>query len=317
MMADYKKIFAKLAEKWPAKVLSVLAAIFLFTFHRISDLQERYFSVPLNLDIAANLIPGSNYPNNIHVTIRGTNNIYHISENDIEALLDLSKYSEPGIYKAQVQIIRNRSAVETEILGITADPSEISLELDTRMSKSIPVSPSFHGYLEPGFEMVSYSMDPNQVLIDGPEKLLQTISLVNTDFIDLRGRNEDFTIQVRIINPNQLFRIRGDLITEFKGFIKELIIINNLENLPITVIGLDDSLEAELNPAAASVKIQGVQSVLENISMDMVSVIVDCSTITGTGTYELPLLAEVEKELQIERIEPEIIKVEIKQKEEQ
>ena len=316
-MIDYKKIIVRITEKWPAKVLSVVAAIFLFTFHRMSDIEERYFSVPLNLDIAGNLSPSSIYPQNVRVTLRGNNNIYNISETDIEARLDLTKYSEPGIYKTQILIHRKGNAADTEILDITVEPAELTLEIDTRISKTVPLVPNFQGYLEQGYEIISYNLEPKQVIVDGPEKLLFSISEIKTDFIDLRGHNNDFAAHVRIINPNQLIRIRGDLIAEFRCFIKELIFINNYNNIQIHVRELEDSLEAILDPPAASVRVQGEQSLLEGIRANMILLSINCKDITEPGVYELPVVVEADTEIKIDRVEPEIIKVEIHKKETQ
>ena len=311
---DYKKILAKITEKWPAKALSVVAAIFLFAFHRMSDLEERFFSVPLYLDVSANLVPGSNYPRNVRITLRGSNAIYQISETDIEAHLDLTKYLEPGLYKAQVQIQRKGSAAETGIMEINVEPLELTLELDTRMSKNVPVTPNFQGYPEQGFEMVSYTLEPNHAVIDGPEKLLLSITELNTDTINLHGRNADFSATVRIANQNQLIGIRGEGTAEFKAYIKELIVINNLDSIPIRIDALAEIFEAVLDPPAASVKIQGVQSMLDGVNAEIVSLSIDCSGISSAGVYELPLLAESHDEITIDRCEPEVIKVEIRRK---
>jgi YbbR domain-containing protein len=313
-MVNYKKIIAKITEKWPAKVLSVVIAIFLFAFHRISDLQERFFSVPLQLEILGDLVPGSAYPQNIRISMRGTNNIYHISENDVEAYLDLTKYSEPGFYKAMVQIRRKGSASESEILEITADPPEILLELDNRRSKTVALTPNFQGFLEQGYELVNYNLTPNRIVIDGPEKQLVSISELRTDVIDLGGRNADFTAQVRIINPNLLIKIRGEQTAEFSGLVKELIVIDNFENLPIKVTGLDNRFEAVLNPPEASVKIQGVQSKLDAATAEAITLSVNCAEIKEEGIYQLPLVVTTEKEIIVERLEPELVTVTIKAK---
>ena len=131
----------------------------------------------------------------------------------------------------------------------------------------------------------------------------------------MRGRNADFSTRVRIDNPNPLIRIRGDQTAEFICYIKEQIIINNFDNLPINIRGLNDSFEAILNPPLASVRYQVVQSMLKEINRDMFVVSVDCSAISESGLYELPLAVVSEKEISIDRIEPEIVNIEIRRKE--
>lgn len=340
---EYKKILKQLTEKWPAKVLSVVAAIFLFAFHRMSDFQERFFSVPLQVDIAGDLVPAGIYPRNVRITLRGTNAIYLISEADIEAHLDLSGHTEPGVYRAQVQVQRKGSAAETEILEILTEPAELSLELDALLSKSVPLTADFQGYLASGYEMVSYHLEPHLAVVEGPAKLLQSLEELKTDTIDVSGRSADFSARVRIINPNQLFTFRGEATTAFSCVVRETIIINNYDNLPISARGLAGEFEAVLDPPFGSVRIQGVDEALGGLT-EPVTLYVDCSWITRPGSYELPLWAESgnqtepeesaesaeplepaedseagataaeTRELVVERLEPEIINVEIRQR---
>ncbi|MDR2211673.1 MAG: hypothetical protein LBO65_09465 [Spirochaetaceae bacterium] len=317
MALDYKKILTRIADKWPIKVLSVVAAIFLFTFHRMGDMQERFFSLPLQLNISSNLTPGSLYPRNIRVTVRGdADSIYLITEEDFDVFLDLSQYTEPGTYRAPVQIQKKNPSSDTESLEISLEPMEISLELDTRVSKYVPLSPDFEGYPESGYELVSYTVIPNQVVIDGPMKLLADISELFTESVDLQNRNADFSLSVRIMNPNPLLIIRGDGMAEFRGFVRELIIIRGFDKLPINIRGLDENLQALVHPSTASIRLQGIQEDLD--SLDGQGIIsVDCSDLTEPGTYMLPLIVSVPPELTVDRAEPETIEVILSPREEE
>ncbi|MDR2470834.1 MAG: hypothetical protein LBD09_01825 [Treponema sp.] len=312
----YKKVLAhwtaRLAEKWPAKVTSVVVAIIFFAFHRMGELQERFFSVPLRVDLDSGLTPGSSYPRNIRVSLRGDpNSIYHIAEEDIEAYLDLTAYSEGGTYRAPVRVSKKGTAAEVEALEISLDPVEITLELDARASKYVPLAPDFRGYLESGYEMVSYTLEPNQVVIEGPQKILGGIAELSTDSVDLRGRSGDFSARVRIINPSPLVLVRGDGMTEFQAFIRGLIAIASFEDLPVNLKGLDPSLRAEAEPPAGSARIQGEQRTLD--ALDTAAILgVDCSALAGPGTYELPLEVSVPEGLAVDRREPETIRLTVR-----
>ena len=52
-----RQLLERIAHNWPVKVLSVALAVLLFLFYRISSLEERFFSVPLDLRINENLVP--------------------------------------------------------------------------------------------------------------------------------------------------------------------------------------------------------------------------------------------------------------------
>jgi YbbR domain-containing protein len=232
-------------------------------------------------------------------------------ESDIEVFVDLREYSEPGTYKAQVQIRKQGSATDTDTLVITVDPQEISIYLDLKMSKTVPLSPVFQGFLESGYEMVFYSLDPGQVVIDGPVSIVSGIAELPTKNIDLRNRNTDFSERVAVVNPNPLLDIRGDGYTEFFGHIGELIMMRSFDDIPIAVSGLGAGLTAEMEINKGSVRFEGTQLLLEALvpSLNMLSV--DCSGISDPGTYTLPLNVEVPPGLILSRHEPEEIRITI------
>jgi len=314
---DYKKMLARITEKWPAKVISLVVAIILFAFHRMGDMQERFFSVPLQLNTDNNLVPSRPYPRNIRVILRGdTNTIYYIAENDIEAFLDLTRYSEPGVYNVPVQINKKGTAFETESPEITVDPAEITMELDTRMSKQLPVSPRFQGYIESGYEMISHTLTPNQMIVDGPTKLMGSITELSTELIDLRSRNSDFSVRVQIVNPNPLLSLRGVSSAEFTGFIRELIMVKQFEELPIRIRGLSGELQASIEPVSASIRIHGIQKQMDLLD-DQQLLEADCSALTEPGVYQVPLSVSVPPELVVDRKDPEHITVTVALKEQE
>jgi YbbR domain-containing protein len=307
-----RKLLVKAAGNWPAKVLSVALAIILFVFHRMSMLEDRFFSVPLNLEINGNLVPASSYPRMVRVSLRGdANSIYPILEDDIEAYLDLTRYTEAGHCRAPVQVRKKGTALGVSALEISVDPLEVSLDLDQKISKLVPVTPNFRGYLEQGYELVSYSLSPNQVVVDGPLKAMNSLSGLFTEFIELDGRRENFSSTVRIMNRDPLLIIRGDGTTEFSGFIQGLLIIKTLEDMPVAVRNLDERLTVELENERGSLRVEGSQIDLEAHEASAFTLFLDCSEIEREGTYTLPIEAELPQGITLIRGEPEEITVRI------
>jgi hypothetical protein len=307
----------KTVENWPAKVLSIALAIILFIFHRMSILEDRFFSVPLNVETAGHLVPSGSYPRMVRVSLRGdANSIYPIVEDDIEAYIDLTRYTDPGTYRAPVQIRKKGTAQGVEALEIGVDPLEVSVALDQRISKYVPLSPNFRGYLEPGYEMVSYTLEPTQVVVDGPLGLVSGISELSTDFIELTGRNDDFSSTVRILNRDPLLVIRGNGMVEFKGFVRELIIIQNFDNLPIIINGLDDRFIAEPEITRGSVRLEGGQIELGNYTAADTVLSLDCSGIDRGGVHILPVSVLIPPMFTLIRTDPEQVMVQVRRKQE-
>jgi len=113
-----RELLVKITDKWPAKILSLAAALLIFVFYKMSTLETRPFSAPLRIDSANEMVPASSYPQAVKINLRGENrNIYPILEEDIEAYIDLNKYSSEGTYRIPIQIRKKGSALGIEPLG--------------------------------------------------------------------------------------------------------------------------------------------------------------------------------------------------------
>ncbi|MDL2229227.1 hypothetical protein LJC14_03145 [Treponema sp. OttesenSCG-928-L16] len=300
-----RKLLERLVNNWPAKMLSVALAVILFIFHRMSVLEERFFSVPLKIETNGNLVPSNSYPRMVRVTLRGeANSIYPIVEDDIEAYMDLTAYTEEGFYKAPVQVRKKGTAVGVEPLEINVDPVELSVSLDQKMSKYVPVTPIFRGYLESGYELVSYTMDPVQVEIEGPQGIINSVTELSTDFIELGGRKEDFTTTVHLLSRDPLIVMRGTGTVQFRAYVQELIMVRNFDGQPIAVNGLNSKFRAELESPAGSVRLEGSQIQLADYVPWGNMLTIDCSNIEDEGSYILPVTANIPPPFRLVRHEP-------------
>ncbi len=141
-----RKLILSLAVNWPAKVLSVALALILFVFHEMSTLTTRTIIVPLTIETNSAMTPGSAYPRNVRIRLRGeSDGVKSILDSDIEAYLDLSMHESEGQYRAPVQIRKKGSALVPEPLEIAVNPLEVSINLDKRINKTFPLAASIQG----------------------------------------------------------------------------------------------------------------------------------------------------------------------------
>ncbi|MDR1239837.1 MAG: hypothetical protein LBK27_06965 [Treponema sp.] len=299
------KLLARVAENWLAKVLSIALAIILFVFHRMSSLEDRFFFVPLNVEVNATLTPASPYARMIRVSLRGeATSIYPILEDDIEAYIDLKKYEVPGSYRAPVQIRKLGTALEVDPLEISVDPIEISLELDQKISKYVPITANLGGSLQAGYDLISYTLIPAQVVVDGPLSLLGTITGLSTEYIDLDDRNGDFSLTVNILNRDPLLVIRGNGSAEFHGFVRRTVPVRNFTDLPISVKGLAGDLAGAADVKTGSVRLEGVQNELDLFTPPPGFLYLDASGLAGPGAFTLPVQADLPEGFKLLRQEP-------------
>jgi len=218
-----RELYLRITEKWPAKILSLAAAILISLFYKMNTLETRFFSAPLRVESAGLLVPASSYPQTVKINLRGENHsIFPILEEDVEAYIDLNKYSLEGTYRIPVQIRKKGSALGIEPLEITVEPVDILVKLENKISRTVYISPSFRGFIAEGYEMTSRSITPSSITAEGPRSNVEALSEINTAVIDLEGRNEDFSVMVNIINNDPLIVIHGNRMIEYSGTIRKI-----------------------------------------------------------------------------------------------
>jgi len=307
-----KRLIAGITGNWPAKVLSLGLAIIVFIFHRMSRLEERFISVPLRIEHLTSLMPSSAYPRMIRLTLRGeANSIYPILDGDIEVFAEMENFTAPGTYLVPLQWRKKGTALGVEPLQITADPAEISFQLDYKISKFVPLKPDFQGQVDPGFAMTSFSLQPNQIIIDGPADLMMNIAELYTEPIDLSGRRVDFNTTVNVMQSNPLIVIRGSGSIEFLAHISQIIPVRNITHVPITVTGLKEGLSGEPEIKTVNIHLEARnQEEAQKFEVPPDFIKVDCSGIIEPGDYILRVFADNAGDFKL-RFDPEEVKIKI------
>ena len=313
-----RKFFARAVENWPAKVLSLALSIILLIYHRMSLLETRVFYTPVVVEQLNAMMPSNSYPRIIKVSLKGeSQDLNAILEDDIEAYVNLRDIKTPGTYNVAVQLRKRGTAQGVEPLQITIDPMEITFSLDHKISKFVPVTVNFVGQVEAGYNMNSFSIEPNQVVVEGPATLIGNLSELYTDYIDLSARRSDFSVSVPILHGDPLIVIRGDGSVNFSASISQIIAVRNVSNVPVAVIGLDEQFTWELETKTANVRIEGYnRNSVESYALPNGFLRLDCSQISESGEYVLRILSGTVAGLSF-RVDPQETRIQIMEAEEE
>ncbi len=307
-----KSSLKRLLRNWPAKVLSFVAALMLLVFHNITSLEERFFSVPLELRLSESLVPASNYPRQVRVRLRGdSEEVFRVVEENIVAFADFSEHTSEGEYRAAVRIAETEATARIDPLEINVEPPEISVVLEEKLVRSIEVEPALSGFPPSGFELTNYQMNPSTVQVEGPESIVQSLEDLTTEEIDLAGKREDFTERVRIVRPDELIQFPGGNVVEFRGFIEESVILNTFEPVEVVVLGLNPDLELASPLPSGLVRVQATQRALDETTATDVQLTVDASTIEDPGSYELRVVPQVPQGFVVLRYEPSSVQISV------
>lgn len=286
-----KGFFHFIFDRWLAKIFSILAAVLLSVFFQISNLEERYFSIPLQIHTNEGFSASGSYPVSVRVNLRGSEEmIYSILDHDLSAVADCTSFEKEGSYKVPIEVLFNNVyGSQSETMEIKVEPSEITVFQEKKIVRSLEILPSLTQFPPNGYELVQYFVSPTYVTVQGPESQLSDIHSIKTEEIDLSGRYDDFNVSSRLIPPGDNITFPGGNTVEFRGVIDEAVIIQNLTNLEIVAVDLAPGLFIAENLPEMSITVQGSQLLIEQLRPRDLHFYLDCSNITVPGTYLMPV----------------------------
>jgi len=285
-----KNLTEKIFENWPAKIVCIAIALLLFLFYRMSTLEQRFFSVPLALETNGDLVPASAYPRMVKVTLRGeTDSIYPIQEEDVVAYLDLSRFTKEGEYRVPIQSRLKGTALDVDPLEVSIEPLEVTVRLEHRLVKKVPVTPSFKGYPEAGFEFSGYSLNPVIVEISGPRSAVERITDVVAEPVELSGRSASFDGVTKLSHRNPLVSVSGDGTISYSVSITQTTLVKNFDDVPFYFESLDPAFSVSTDKVSGSLQIKGTQTDLSDWKIPENALTVLCGDIREPGVYTLPV----------------------------
>ena len=110
---------------WPAKMLSLVFAVFIYLFIQYSTIGSRVVTIPLDVHLPSGYEAMSLVPDSVVVEIRGNDDIiYLIDPNSIMASIDFSFVQSEGIASAPVVLLYEENIFESGGVSVSPNPSQ-------------------------------------------------------------------------------------------------------------------------------------------------------------------------------------------------
>jgi len=307
-----KSLFERLTDDWPAKVLSVFAAIFLFWLFQNNSLKHKYFQVNLKANGAGRMVPADDLPDVAHVTLRGAaDTLEFIGPEDIEAYLDLSGIDAEGQRVLPIKIRRLGNAIGADPLQISVDPIQVKISFEARETKFVPVEARFSGSPAAGFEKASAQVSPGKVEISGPRSLVAKTQSVSTEAFDLSGLNKDTVSAVQLSPPSSLVELPSSKSVELRLEIRQAYAKKTFDYLPIALIGLPYRLAVEGKLPGGRLTVSGSQPDVDAFVLKEDTMFIDFTTVNKPGSVILPVQISLPPELTVADREPTELQVKV------
>ncbi|MGP1576412.1 MAG: CdaR family protein [Treponema sp.] len=280
-----------LTENWPAKIISLTAALVLSYFYRGSLIDTRYIVAPLVLENNGFLVPKETYPQKIKIMLRGdANSIASIRDEDITAFIDISHLKSRGTYRIPIQTRMNGTAVATTPLEVTPKPLTLLLQLEEGMTKSVPVILSLRGITADGYEVAESFIDTPTAEIRGPVSIINKIDNLTTEPLSIESRTNGFSGSTNILKTNDLITLLGKTQVQYTVKINEIIAKKSINNIPIVFENLNPNFTLSTPQTLGSIKLEGPKKQLDAWVIPQKLLTAACGTINEPGTYTVPIV---------------------------
>ncbi len=216
-----------------------------FLFWTLIKLSKNYIS-EVKFDLVYNDIPKNkllqNEPNKtIKITIKtiGFKLLkYSLKKKTLNySLTEMRRIKGSNYYSITKENINNLQAqLSAETVVLKINPDTLYFDLGVKKSKKVKVITNIELQFKPGFNLIKdYTIDPEFVTISGPSKVIDTISVINTETIKWLDISQSFDKKIKLKPKNNIISLSTNQIT-IKGNVEK--ITEGSFNLPFKIINL-------------------------------------------------------------------------------
>lgn len=291
---------------WPVKIISLIVAIFLFVFNRMSNREEHQLYIPLTVKLQDNLAIADPIKENIFVVIMGDpeKEIKQIRREDIEVFIDLLDKTEEGEYTVPVEYRKVGSILSDLEISIELEPNIMKVKLEKRQEKNVEIKIKTKGEPARGYKLEGFSFTPVFAKITGPHSRVGRIETVYTEDIDITGRTRNFNGSIKLKSEDPVIDFKGGTVVEFNAAIKEIIEERTFEGEKIILNNLAPILKNGRPLPDGMIKVKAPLVTLDRLDPDDMTLFIDCEKIVYPGKVEVQIQTHTPDTVEVVDFEP-------------
>ncbi|MCQ2591541.1 MAG: CdaR family protein [Treponema sp.] len=314
-MTKVNHLVEKILKNWPAKIICLIIAIFLYIFHQASLIDKRSFVLPLSVIQEGAVMPVEDYTKNVNVIIRAnTDKITSIHMGHITADINLNNITKPGEYTVPVTVNISNEIMGFDPFEIKVKPETVKIKVEKKATKFVSVEPALVGEPAKGFFVSAVNVTPNYVQIDGPEPMLEDISSLMTNMIDISNASKNLSFEVFAVDRNKMIQLENNGPYKVDISIEPIIMKKKFDNLSLQPMGLSQEIEIISELPKISITLQGTESLLEDFNLNAYSAQIDVSSLTESGKYDVPIKIIYPSYFKLIESSMNIVKIEVEKK---
>lgn len=158
------------------------------------------------------------------------------------------------------------------IAGVSFSPAAVAVTASVSLGinyKTIPLKPSVRGEPASGYRVEEIKITPNTATILGEPDVLGRIAFLETEPLDIDGRDSSIAVQQRLVLTSGVSLLRVEGASEDNTAQVEVVIkpIQSRLNLPVvlTYTGLAPGYSVQLNPRQVNLSLSGDLRAVQNL----------------------------------------------------
>ena len=233
--------------------------------------------VPVELENTPDhLAIAADYEDEISILVRGPQrDLDNLRPGTLSPRLDLEgAVAGENVFEILPEQLDVRRGVQIERI----DPSRISIMLEEKLEKSVPISAVTSGEPAPGYVVVGRRTDPEVTVVSGPASAVEALERVETRVVDVRGLSEPFSQTVTLVLDNPFVElVEGRQVELWIDILEEAEDVE-FDAVPVEVVNAQ--YQVVVNPDTLRVLLRGPPSLLAQIDADTLRLVIDAAELS-------------------------------------
>lgn len=298
---NIRQSIEKLLDKWPAKVICLMLAIFLYIFHQVSLVEKKVIIVPLEIVENGNVMSVGEIPKNVSVIVRAQSDVINtISASDLSARINLNAIVESGTIDVPVTVTVAEKLLVYDPLEVKVRPETITIDVEKKIAKYVQIIPSISGEVAEGYMIQSVAMNPSSVEIIGPASIVNATDSIFTTGLIVNNAEKNFTDEVNYLEINNLIVVNNQGPYKATVTVEPQPMTKEYSGVHIVPRDLAENLEIETEIPDIDFVLGGTVPVLTKYILGANVVQIDLSQITEPGSYDIPVKFVLPSSLNLE-----------------
>jgi len=299
---------------WHLKVLSlVLAALSYYAIRNATSLEVPY-DVPIRIEVEKGIAVLDQDPRTVEVTFRGSQeDLLRLERAKLRVSIKMDPELVAGPETVAISPNDVKGASGVRVVKLKSDTVSVTFDRETQKQLQV-TKPQVVG--KPLIGHVELDYEPKTVSVRGSKLRLQDKQLLETEPVDVDGRVESFSKEVRVLPPKDMSdaKIEPPVVLAKLNIVTEAGTREWTNVLVRAVMKPGEIRDVFIEPPSVTVSVQGRSELLAALSMDMVDAFVDCAGLDPSGTYELPVCVYLPKRPDVtSSVSPGTVKVVVRE----